>query len=196
MTTDHDPDLIVTGERVALGPLRRELAPTYSRWLNHAEVRHAVEYFGIATPASEEAWVDKHAVASAERQPTTAAFTIYDLDDRGPVGTVALWEISHLYATGMFGILIGERRGQGFGTEATHLMLDWGFHTLGLRNVMLQALAWNGAAIRAYEKAGFRRIGTRRRAAMSRGRRTDVVLMDAVPEDFTGSALAAADDRS
>ena len=96
----------------------------------------------------------------------------------------------------MFGILIGERRGQGFGTEATHLMLDWGFHTLGLRNVMLQALAWNGAAIRAYEKAGFRRIGTRRQAAMSRGRRTDVVLMDAVPEDFTGSALAAADDRS
>jgi diamine N-acetyltransferase len=51
-------------------------------------------------------------------------------------------------------------------------------------------LAWNTAAIRAYEKAGFRRIGVRRKAAMSRGERADVILMDAVPADFSGSVIA------
>jgi diamine N-acetyltransferase len=50
-------------------------------------------------------------------------------------------------------------------------------------------LDWNVAGLTAYERAGFRRIGVRRRAVLSRGRRTDVVLMDAVPEDFGASVL-------
>ena len=71
------------------------------------------------------------------------------------------------------------------------LTIDWGFHVLGLQNVLLEALAWNEAAIRAYEKAGFRRIGVRRQAAMSRGRREDVILMDAIPADFGTSAIVS-----
>jgi diamine N-acetyltransferase len=55
---------------------------------------------------------------------------------------------------------------------------------------MLEALAWNTAAIRAYEKAGFRRVGVRRQAAMSRGERADVVIMDAIAGDFGASVLA------
>ena len=61
---------------------------------------------------------------------------------------------------------------------------------LGLQNVLLEALVWNEAAIRAYEKAGFRRIGVRRQAAMSRGRREDVILMDAIPSDLPVSVIA------
>ena len=37
--------------------------------------------------------------------------------------------------------------------------------------------------------AGFRRIGVRRGARISRGRPTDIVLMDAVPADFGASVL-------
>ena len=83
-----------------------------------------------------------------------------------------------------FGVAIGDRRGRGLGTEATRLTVQWAFRTLGLRNVMLGALACNQGALRAYEKAGFRRIGVRRAAEMSRGERADVVYMDIVPEDL------------
>ena len=69
-------------------------------------------------------------------------------------------------------------------------MLDFAFSVLQLRNVMLETLEWNVAALTAYERAGFRRIGVRRGARMSRGRRTDVVLMDAILEDFGASLLA------
>ena len=34
-----DPDFIVVGERVALGPLRPDLAALYSRWMNQLDVR-------------------------------------------------------------------------------------------------------------------------------------------------------------
>jgi len=188
-----EPDLLVSGERVALGPLRPDLAETYGRWMNQPEVRFGVEYLAIATPQSQQAWIEESNKAAAKREPEAVAFTIYDLTDATPVGTCSLFEISYMQSSARFGISLGERRGQGLGGEATRLTLDWAFHVLGLHNVLLEALAWNAAAIRAYERAGFRRIGTRREAAMSRGERADVVLMDALRADFGESVLAPSD---
>ena len=115
--------------------------------------------------------------------------TVYDRTDLAAVGFAGVWDIDHVSATAEYGIAIAERRGQGFGTEATRLVLDFAFHVLHLRNVMLQALESNAAGLTAYERAGFRRIGVRRGAAMSLGRPADVVLMDAVPGDFGASVL-------
>jgi diamine N-acetyltransferase len=178
------PDLIVVGDRVALGPLRRDLAPAYARWVNSAEVREGLLDLGVDTPATTEAWVDEQVRKGVERPPSAANFTVYDRSDDEPVGTVGLFDISYVHSTAELGIAIGERRGRGLGTEATRLALEWAFRTLGLHNVILGALAWNEGALRAYERAGFRRIGVRRGGAMSRGRRSDVVLMDAIPDDL------------
>jgi diamine N-acetyltransferase len=182
--TEHEPDLVVVGERVALGPVRKDLAATYARWVNSEGVRYGLGNISLATPESEEKWVDDVIEKGAERPPKVAEFTIYDRTDGAPVGTVGLFKIEHEHGSAEFGILLGERRGQGLGTEATRLVLGWAFDTLGLRNVMLQVLAWNAEAERAYERAGFRRVGVRRDAAMSRGKAVDVVLMDVVPADL------------
>jgi diamine N-acetyltransferase len=181
---EHEPDLVVVGERVALGPIRKDLAATYARWVNSEGVRYGLGNIAIATPESEEKWVDEVVEKGAKKPPEVAEFTIYDRTDGAPVGTVGLFEIEHEHGSAEFGILLGERRGQGLGTEATRLVLAWAFETLGLRNVLLQVLAWNAEAQRAYERAGFRRVGVRRDAAMSRGAQVDVVLMDVVPADL------------
>jgi len=124
-----------------------------------------------------------------EGRAQTVEFTVYDCTDSTAVGTAGLFQIAHAYGTAEFGIAIGERRGQGLGTEATRLVLDFAFNVLQLRNVLLETLEWNVAGLTAYERAGFRRVGVRRGAVMSRGRPTNVVLMDAVPEDFGTSVL-------
>ena len=178
------PDLIVIGERVALGPLRRDLAATYARWVNSPEVRDGLLNLGVDTPETVEAWVDDRVRKGAERPPAAVTFTVYDRSDDAPVGTAGLFDISYVHSSAELGISIGERRGHGLGTEATRLVLGWAFRTLGLHNVILGALAWNEAGLRAYERAGFRRIGVRRGGVMSRGERADVVLMDATPEDL------------
>ena len=59
----------------------------------------------------------------------------------------------------------------------------------GLHNVDLVVFAWNRPAIRCCEKVGFREIGRRRGGAVFMGRRFDVVIMDAIAEEFTGSLL-------
>ena len=179
---DSEPDLIVVGEKVALGPLRVDLAATYARWMNQLEVRRGLDHLGIESPQSQEKWVQDNLERSAKREPEGVEFTIYDRADSAPVGTAGLFRIVHAHGR-------AERRGQGIGSEATRLVLDYAFHVLQLRNVLLETLEWNVAGQTAYERAGFRRIGVRRRAVVSLGRPTDLVLMDAVPEDFGASVL-------
>jgi RimJ/RimL family protein N-acetyltransferase len=186
---NHEPDFIVVGEKVALGPLRPDLAAAYARWMNQLEVRRGLDHLGIATPQSQAKWVEENIERGAKREPEGVEFTVYDRADSTPVGTAGLFQIVHAHGRAEFGIAIGERRGQGLGTEATRLVLDFAFHVLQLRNVLLETLEWNVAGLTAYERAGFRRIGVRRGAVISRGRPTDFVLMDAVPEDFGASVL-------
>ena len=180
----HEPDFIVVGDRVALGPLRRDLAAEYARWMNDPAVREGLNQMGVATAASQEKWVEENLERGAKSEPEVVEFTVYDRADAAPVGTVGLLDIVHAHGTAEFAIALGERRGQGLGTEATRLVLDYAFHVLQLRNVLLETLEWNAAGIAAYERAGFRRIGVRRGARISRGRPTDVVLMDAIPQDL------------
>ena len=185
----HEPDFVVVGEKVALGPLRRDLAAVYARWMNQLEVRRGFAQLGVATPQSQEKWVEENIERSAKREPDAVEFTVYDRKDCAQVGTAGLLGILHAHGNAEFAIYLGERRGQGLGTEATRLVLDFAFNVLQLRNVLLETLEWNAAALAAYERAGFRRIGVRRGARISHGQPADIVLMDAVPQDFGASLL-------
>ena len=66
-------------------------------------------------------------------------------------------------------------------------MLDFASDVLQLRNVLFETLASNTAALKAYEHAGFRRIGGGRGAVISQG--GDGHFMDAVREDFEASVM-------
>ena len=152
--------------------------------MNDPAVREGLNQMGVATASSQEKWVEENLERGAKSEPEVVEFTVYDREDAAPVGTSGLLGIVHAHGTAEFAIALGERRGQGLGTEATRLVLDYAFHVLQLRNVLLETLDWNAAGIAAYERAGFRRIGVRRGARISRGRPTDVVLMDAIPQDL------------
>ena len=184
-----EPDFIVVGDKVALGPLRLDLAADYARWMNDPTVRGGLNQMGIATTQSQEKWVEENLELGAKSEPEVVEFTVYDRTDSAPVGTAGLLGIDHAHGTAEFAIYLGERRGRGLGTEATRLVLDYAFHVLHLRNVLLETLEWNVAGLAAYERAGFRRIGVRRGARISRGQPTGVVLMDALPQDFGASVL-------
>ena len=137
------------------------------------------------TAEAQRPWIEEAIRAGAERRPDSLAFTIYDAADAHPVGIGGLDAINHLMGYCGIGMMIGERRRTGIGTDATRLLLRWAFEDLGLHNVGIELMDWNAGALRAYERAGFRPVGRRRDALMSGGRRCDMVLMDAVPGDVT-----------
>lgn len=173
---------------VGLGPFTSALAESYWKW--EQDPRVLVGY-GQQTPESLEERTEglHHQLRRTDNQ---ARFTVYDLstDTPAPVGTTAL-QIDHHHRVAEFYILLGDQasRGRGIGTEATRLTLDYAFHVTNLECVHLTVLAPNVAGIRAYEKAGFRRIGERRRSGYWLGDRVNEVLMDAIREDFPGPSV-------
>ena len=82
-------------------------------------------------------------------------------------------------------------KGQGLRrTYVAHLRRDHDTRQAGFdERADVTPQLWNIAGQTAYERAGFRRLGIRRGAVISRGRPTDVVIMDAVPQDFGASVL-------
>jgi RimJ/RimL family protein N-acetyltransferase len=124
---DEQPGFVIEGARVALGPLRMDLVPTYQRWENDLEVANAD---GRVIPFTLEATRER--IAGRNGKPEFCDFTVYDRADQAPIGWSSLFHIDHRNASAQFGIDLGERRGQGLGTEATQLTLDWGFSVLGL----------------------------------------------------------------
>jgi diamine N-acetyltransferase len=181
------PIFNVTGERVALGPLRRDLIPSYCAWHNDLAVSSTL---GLSWPETLE-----QATAAYEQRvadASTVRFTVYELDTLRPIGVAHLYEIAPRHGRASFGIIIGaaDARGRGYGTEATRLTLDYAFSALGLSNVMLTSFAFNVGGLRAYTKAGFREFGRRRRCSRQGGRLWDLVYMECLADEFESPVLA------
>jgi RimJ/RimL family protein N-acetyltransferase len=177
-----DRDFIVTGERAALGMVRREHLPALASWFNDPEVRRGLSHRGVVNVEGEEKWYEEVTEAGRAPRPTMVAFAVHAADDAELVGACSLEGIDHNFLRADFGIFLGRRRSEGIGGDAVRLVLDWAFEILGLRNVMLETYDFNETALRAYERAGFREIGRRRDAVLALGRRHDSILMDATPE--------------
>ena len=182
-----EPILNVVGEKVALGPLRRELLPSYLKWVSDFEVTRSL---GVPirpyTIEAEEAWFE--GVTKADRE---IMFTIYEQCTLRPIGNGGLKDVDHAHGTATFGILIGEKDcwGKGYGTEATRLVLDYAFTVLGLNNILLTVFSFNERGIRAYLRAGFKEIGRRRSARRLAGQSYDVVYMDCIATEFASPVL-------
>jgi diamine N-acetyltransferase len=184
--TRDEPILMIRGEKVGLGPIRADLAATYQRWVNELRSTRTLALPSMPmTLEAEQSWLESVA------RTLSAIFTIYVLETMQPVGNTELHDISYEDGTCGFGILIGEPDawGKGYGTETTQQMLAYAFDVLGLHNVMLEVYEDNPRAIRAYQRAGFQRIGARRGAKRIGRKHCDIILMDAVASDFPPSHL-------
>lgn len=176
-----DPILNIVGEKVALGPLRKDLLPVYQRWINDLESARNLGGHRPFTFEEEEDWY-----ARATKSDAMVPFTVYERETLTPVGTAFLGDVDQRNRKAEFGIFIGPRdaRDKGYGTETTRLVLDYAFNAVGLHNVMLRVFEFNRAGIRVYEKAGFREIGRRRQSCFMGGGWWDDIYMDCLSTEF------------
>lgn len=131
-------------------------------------------------------WISTWYERSTRGNQDTMIFTIWEGSTATPIGNVALQDIDYRNRTAELGIFIAEAatRGQGYGTEATELILDFAFRILGLQNVMLRVYDYNEPARRCYERAGFREFGRRRQSQFMDGRFWTVIYMECLATDF------------
>jgi diamine N-acetyltransferase len=174
---------VLIGEQVRLRAIEREDIPAFLRWFNDPEVRQYLLLYKPMSKGEEERWVEARQEARDE-----FIFGIEALIGKEWVliGNVGLVKIDWKNRAATLGIVLGEKEhwGQGYGTEATRLMLRFAFHELNLHRVELDVFDFNQRAMRCYEKAGFRREGTKRAALFRDGRYHDVHLMSILQEEF------------
>lgn len=187
----EQPIITIHGEKVGLGPIRRDLLPLHQKWANDPEV--TLPLAGRAGPSTledQQAWYER----DSRRDDTRVVFLIYELATSRPIGALDLSAVDHVNRTAWFAIFIGEKDcwGKGYGTEATRLLLGYAFGPLGLHNVTLSVHADNARAIRAYTRAGFRVVGRRREVVRRAGQCLDLVLMDCLAREL---AAGTPDER-
>ena len=78
--------------------------------------------------------------------------------------------------------------GRGIGTLAIRLLLRHAFETMRLHRIDLRVLAFNGRAIRCYEKCGFVREGVERESAWVDGAWADDMLMAILEHEYRALA--------
>ena len=185
------PALNVVGDRVALGPLGPAHAAHLHRWQNDYAVMRGWEY--LPGPRSVEEVRRRFEPGQFFADPQNVAFAVYETGAWGLVGYAGLYHVDHVNKIAEYFVMVGEaaQRGKGYGTEATRLVLDYGFAALDLHNVWLWTASPNERAIRAYARAGFKEIGRRREAGRLGGEVCDLVLMDCLATEFVPPATRA-----
>jgi RimJ/RimL family protein N-acetyltransferase len=118
--------------------------------------------------------------------PDAMAMAIHERVGDRLVGTCAFSQLDGDNGSALYHITIGEKDawGQGYGTEATKLMLDHAFGTLGLHRVALYVFEFNERAIRAYRRCGFVLEGRSRESIHRDGRWWDELAMSVLESDW------------
>lgn len=184
---DDKPVLTLVGETVALGPQRRELALLIQRWLNDFRVVTplGMPFRGVTREDSERLFEE------SSRDERQRWFMVYERTTERPIGVTGLRDIDHVQRTAEFVIFLGEREcwGKGYGAETARLMLDYGFHALGLHSILLRVYDFNVRGQRAYTRAGFREVGRWRQAHRLGDQPADIIFMDCIASEFDSPVL-------
>ena len=186
MAETSQPIVNIVGEKVALGPIERERMLALDLvWGNDFEVRRM-----LGSPPSP---VTTEMVAARYERILHAEaelwFFIYERATWRPIGTTFFSAMNRGYQTAEFNLSIGEKNswGNGYGTEATRLMLRYAFDTLGFAMIWLRVLSINERALRAYRRAGFQEAGRLREAHRIGQQAIDVIYMDCLAREFVAA---------
>ena len=175
---------MLKGEKVQLGPVKREYIESYLKWLNDPELTQYLSAYLPLTRMKEEDWIE-----SLKNRNDTIIFAITITEENGEekhIGNCGLHDIDWKNRFTEVGIMIGEKeyQGKGFGTEAMELIIRYGFGTVNLNRIQLHVYDFNTRAIKSYTKIGFIEEGRMRQAQFKNGEYHDMILMSMLHEEW------------
>ena len=183
----------LTGTKVVLRRHVPANIAAFQRWYADPEIARLARY--QATPMRPEE-IERF-FAARVLGPDALAMAVHEKATDRLVGTCAFSQLDGENGSALYHITIGEADawGRGFGTEATQLMVDHAFGTLGLHRIALYVFEFNERAIRAYKRAGFVVEGRSRESIWRDGRWWDEMAMSVLESDWRttrGPAFRAA----
>lgn len=151
------------------------------QWINNRDlVLWNNNYSPIHEPNHIE-WFD-----AIRKKEDVRIFAIRQKNDKKLIGTCQLFAINFINRSAELQIRIGDiaEQGKGFGTEATRLLVSFGFNDLNLHRIYLHVFEHNERAIKTYDRIGFNKEGVLRDAEFIDGKYFNVVAMSILKIDL------------
>ena len=176
---------LLKGQRVTLRPVRPEDAAARELHGWHSEIERNYGHASVTREMTHEEaqqWFRGQQELAAD--PSRVSWVI-EVADR-LVGVVFLHSLDEADSKARFaiGLFSPEVIGQGYGSEATRLVLSHAFGAMGLHRVDLRVLAFNDGAIESYRKCGFVVEGRERESCRLDGAWHDDIIMGILSSDF------------
>lgn len=174
------------GEDCYLSPVDSSAAEKVGKWSNDLEI--SIRTGDISDMISYNQ--QKKYLENMNNETNYGFFIIRHTDDE-VVGIARLIKVDLINKKAMMGMFIGEKnnRNKGIGTEATRLLLDFGFNVLNLNNILVVTYSFNDSAIRTLKKVGFKEIGRRRKSIVYGKNTYDEIFMDILSDEFKDSKI-------
>jgi len=197
--SDHGPDFatkpVLSGDIVTLRVLTGADQDAIMSMYRDPAVRRLTGSHSGIDPAAGLAWL-----VSRADQDDRMDLAVVERSTGACVGEAVLNEWDPANETCSFRIALDARvHGQGLGTEATRLIVGYGFERLGPHRISLEVYAFNPRARRAYEKVGFVAEGVLRESLLWEGERIDATVMSILAQEWAkhrGQPGRLADRRS
>jgi RimJ/RimL family protein N-acetyltransferase len=169
----------LVGEKVYLSPMFTDDVEQYTRWMNNIEV---TRYLGQASKCFS---LESEKKALERMVSEGHNYAIVLKGEERLIGNASLMDVDSLLQRAEIGLFIGEisDRGRGYGQEVLKLLIDYGFHFLNLKNIMLKVYSGNTRAIHAYQKCGFREFGRRTKCLFVENQWHDEIYMEILKEE-------------
>jgi RimJ/RimL family protein N-acetyltransferase len=180
---------VITGRLVTLQRHVPENLSSFRRWYADPEIGRLARYQQTAMrPEEIERFFATRAVG-----PDALSMAVHERATDRLIGTCAFSQLDADNGSALYHITIGERDawGHGYGTEATQLMIDHAFGTLGLHRIALFVFEFNERAIRAYQRCGFVVEGRSRESVWRDGRWWDELAMSILDSDWRRRRIAS-----
>jgi RimJ/RimL family protein N-acetyltransferase len=172
----------ITGSAVVLRRHVPENLVAFRRWYADREIARLARYQESPMRTEE---IERFFTARVVGPEALAMAVHLRATDR-LIGTCAFSQLDADNGSALYHITIGESDawGKGYGTEATQLMLDHAFGTMGLHRIALFVFEFNERAVRAYKRCGFVIEGRARESIWRDGRWWDELAMSVLESDW------------
>jgi len=169
----------IVGQKCYLSPISLEDADYFTEWFNDFSVTLNLNAISDIITLEKENEI-------LQRLSTGYVFAIIENEKKKVIGSTGFHSVDLTNGNAQFGIFIGDKNfwNRGYGTDATTLMLDFGFNILNLHHIYLHVLEFNKRGIKCYEKAGFKTVGKLSEYRQICGERFDMLIMEILAKDF------------